>query len=66
MLAALQGFFAATIAVMGLYTLARSLAGLLHGERHVTFDNTRLLWNYTIVQGLIATAVVHLFPRLAG
>jgi len=66
MLAALQGFFAVTIAVMGLYTLARSLAGLLHGERRVTFDNTRLLWNYAIVQGLIATAVVHLFPRLAG
>ncbi len=66
MLAAVQVFFAVVIAVMGLYTLARSLAGLLHSGRRVTFDNTRLLWHYTVAQALVAAAVVHLFPRLAG
>jgi len=66
MLVAFQLFLAATIAIMGLYTLARSLAGLLHSQRRVTFDNTRLLWNYTIAQALVAAAVVHLFPRLVG
>ena len=63
---ALQGFFVATVVVMGLYTLARSICGLLNAERRVTFDNTMLLWHYTVVQGLLGLAVVHVSPRLLG
>ena len=62
----LQGFFAAVVSMMGLYTLARSRRGLLDGRRRVTFDNTMLLWYYTVAQGLIGLALVHSFPRLAG
>jgi cytochrome c oxidase subunit I+III len=63
-LISLQGFFVAVIAIMGVYTVARSLAGLLHAERRVTFENTMLFWYYTIAQGLIAIVLVHSFPRL--
>ncbi len=63
---ALQAFFVATVAIMGLYTLARSLAGRLDGVRRVTFDNTALMWRYTVAQGLVGLAIVHLFPQLVG
>ena len=45
------------------YTLARARSGLLHARRRVTFDNTRLLWHYTVAQGLAALAIVHVVPR---
>lgn len=63
---AVQGFFVAVMLVMGLYTLARSLCGRLNAERRATFDNTMLLWHYTVVQGLLALALVHGFPILGG
>jgi cytochrome c oxidase subunit I+III len=62
----LQGFFVAVMAVMALYTIARSAAGTLSNERRVTFDNTRLLWYYTIGQGVLGLLLVHLFPRALG
>ena len=62
----LQGFFVAALSIMGLYTLARSLCGLLHGARRATFDNTMLLWHYTTCQGLVALAITTFFPRLVG
>jgi len=65
MVATLQAFFAATVACMGLYTVARSMAGMLSHERRQTFDNTRLFWYYTVAQGLAGLALVHGFPRLA-
>jgi cytochrome c oxidase subunit I+III len=65
MVAALQGFFVATVACMGLYTVARSMAGLLTAERRQTFDNTRLFWYYTGVQGLAGLVLVHGFPALS-
>ena len=46
---------------MGLYTLARSLCGLLNGVRRATFDNTMLLWHYATVQGLLALAISTFF-----
>jgi cytochrome c oxidase subunit I+III len=64
--AAWQGFFAAVLVLMGLYTAARSLTGRLSAERRVTFDNTQLLWHYSVVQGLVSLTIVHLFPRLLG
>jgi cytochrome c oxidase subunit I+III len=62
----LQGFLVAVMAVMALYTIARSAAGTLSNERRVTFDNTRLLWYYTIGQGVLGLLLVHLFPRALG
>ncbi|MGZ8216652.1 cbb3-type cytochrome c oxidase subunit I [Methylomagnum sp.] len=62
----IQGFFIAVVATMALYTLVRSLAGRLDGVRRATFDNTRLFWHYTVVQGLLGLALVHLAPRLLG
>jgi cytochrome c oxidase subunit I+III len=64
MITALQAFFVATVTIMGLYTLARSLADKIGEQRRVTFDNTRLLAYYTAAQGVVALAVVHLSPRL--
>jgi cytochrome c oxidase subunit I+III len=66
MVAALQGTYAATALLMALYTLARSLAGKLDGVRRATFDNTMLFWHYTVAQGLVGLALVHLAPRLLG
>jgi cytochrome c oxidase subunit I+III len=61
-----QAFFAAVLILMGLYTLARSFAGLLHSTRRATFDNTMLMWYYGASQGLVALAVGHLMPKLIG
>jgi cytochrome c oxidase subunit I+III len=52
--------------IMGLYTLARSAVGMLSATRRVTFDNTMLLWHYTVGQGLLGLLLVHGFPRIAG
>jgi cytochrome c oxidase subunit I+III len=62
--AAFQGFFAVVLAIMALYTVARSLAGRLDGVRRATFDNTALFWHYTTAQGLVGLLIVHAFPRL--
>ena len=65
-LAAWQGFFAAVLGIMGLYTIARAVTGKLSAPRRATFDNTRLLWYFAVVQGLLSIALVHLFPRAIG
>ena len=62
----IQGFFIIVVVAMALYTVVRSLAGRLDRERRATFDNTRLFWHYTVVQGLLGLAMVHLAPRLLG
>jgi cytochrome c oxidase subunit I+III len=62
----IQAFFVATTTVMGLYTIARWLAGKLDPERRATFDNTMLFWHYTTAQGLVGLLVVHGFPRVIG
>jgi cytochrome c oxidase subunit I+III len=62
MVLVLQGMFVALVACMGLYTAARSVAGLLGPDRRATFDNTRLLWYYTAAQGVLAGALLHGFP----
>jgi cytochrome c oxidase subunit I+III len=63
-LVTLQGQLVLVVVIMGGYTLARSLSGLLDGARRVTFDNTMLLWHYTVAQGLVALALAHGFPRM--
>jgi cytochrome c oxidase subunit I+III len=59
-----QGLHVALLLVVACYTLARSFCGLLNPARRATFDNTRLIWHYTVGQGLVALATIHLFPRL--
>jgi cytochrome c oxidase subunit I+III len=61
-----QSLFVAIVAVMAGFTLAKSWAGLLDSVRRATFDNTMLLWRYTVVQGTIALAILYLFPRLTA
>jgi cytochrome c oxidase subunit I+III len=63
-LVSLQAFFVATVAIMGVYTIARWWAGLLNPIRRATFDNTMLFWHYATVQGLVGLALAHGFPRL--
>jgi cytochrome c oxidase subunit I+III len=62
----LQIFFVLTTLVMGLYTIARWVAGRLDSVRRTTFDNTMLFWIYTTGQGLVGLLVVYGFPRLGG
>jgi cytochrome c oxidase subunit I+III len=59
-----QGFHVAVALLMSLYTLARSLAGKLDGQRRLTMDNTLLFWGYTAGQGMVGLALMHGFPRL--
>jgi cytochrome c oxidase subunit I+III len=65
-LTSVQGFYVATLTIMALYTVARSLSGRLNSERRATFDNTMLMWYYTVGQGLVMFIVIHGFPRLIG
>jgi cytochrome c oxidase subunit I+III len=64
--ASLQAFLVVVIVLMAAFTLARSAAGLIDPARRVTFDNTMLLWHYTVAQGIVGLALVHGFPRLVG
>lgn len=64
MAAVLFGQLAAAVLIMGLFTIARHVAGRLDCERRVTFDNTALLFHYTVAQSLIGLLLVHGFPRM--
>ena len=59
-----QGVMVAAVVIMNVYTLARSFCGLLDSQRRATFDNTRLLWYYTVGQGLVGVVLVHAFPSV--
>ena len=59
-----QGPHVAVLLVMACSLLARSLCGLLDAVRRASFDSAKLLWYYTVGQGLVALATIHLFPRL--
>jgi cytochrome c oxidase subunit I+III len=59
-----QAFHVLVGLLMGGYTLARSLAGMLDGDRRLTMDNTWLFWLYTVGQGVVGLALLHFFPRL--
>jgi cytochrome c oxidase subunit I+III len=58
-----QGLHAVLLTFMGTYTIARSLAGRLDAVRRNTFDNTRIFWDFSVVQALIALVAIQL-PRL--
>jgi cytochrome c oxidase subunit I+III len=60
-----QGLHVFLLTLMAGYTLARSWAGLLDRERRNTFDNTRVMWHYSVAQALVALVVMHA-PRVLG
>jgi cytochrome c oxidase subunit I+III len=51
--------------VMGLYVLARFFAGHLAPGYDIDLRNVALFWYFTVLQGMLAMATIHLFP-LAG
>jgi cytochrome c oxidase subunit I+III len=48
--------------VMGLYVLARFLAGRLAPGYDIDLRNVALFWYFIVVMGVLAMATVHLFP----
>ena len=57
-----QGFFAAIVAVMGLYIVLRGLAGHMQADRPTTADIIALFIVYSAAQGAFATLLTRLFP----
>jgi cytochrome c oxidase subunit I+III len=62
----LQGLYVFTLIIMGWFVTARSACGLISGVRRQMYDNTMLVWHFTVAQGLSGVALLHLFPRLVG
>jgi len=66
----LAGVLAAQVAVvvmlMGLFTIARLVAGRTDRERRNCFDHTALLAYYAAAQTVLGLVLVHGFPRLVG
>jgi cytochrome c oxidase subunit I+III len=51
--------------VMGLYVLARFYAGHLAPGYDIDLRNTALFWYFTVFQGVLAMATIHLFPLVS-
>jgi cytochrome c oxidase subunit I+III len=62
----LQAFFVFVSSFMGLFTVARSMAGRLSTLRRSVFDSTMIFWHYTVAQSLLALGLVHGFARAVG
>jgi cytochrome c oxidase subunit I+III len=56
----------AVVVFMGLFIVARLVAGRTDRERRNSFDHTALLAWYAAAQTLLGLALVHGFPRLVG
>ncbi len=54
------------LVIMGLFAMARHLAGKLDAVRRVTYDSYALLYHYTVAQSLLGLGLIHGFPRLIG
>jgi cytochrome c oxidase subunit I+III len=63
LIASLNGFYMTIVIAMALFTLARRAARKLDRVRRVTFDNTRLFWQYTVAQSFVGLALVHVAGR---
>ncbi|MEN1957620.1 cytochrome c oxidase subunit I [Luteimonas changyuni] len=64
----LAGFHAVHVVIAALFAVfvaARLHRGLVTPDRPLESRVTAALWRYTVAQGLLAWAVLHLFPRLA-
>jgi cytochrome c oxidase subunit I+III len=64
LIVSLNGFYMTLVVAMALFTAARRMAGKLDRERRVTFENTQLLWQYTVAQSAVGLVVVHGVSRL--
>jgi cytochrome c oxidase subunit I+III len=62
----LAGQVIVAVVLMGLFTVARLLAGRTDRERRNSFDHTALLAYYAAAQTLLGLVLVHGFPRLVG
>jgi cytochrome c oxidase subunit I+III len=56
----------AAVVLMGLFIVARLVAGRTDRERRNSFDHTALLAYYAAAQTLLGLVLVHGFPRLVG
>ncbi|WP_164820288.1 cytochrome c oxidase subunit I [Sinorhizobium meliloti] len=54
------------LVIMGLFAMARHMAGKLDAVRRVTYDSYALLYHYTVAQSLLGLGLIHGFPRLIG
>ena len=50
--------------LMAAFVLARRLTGRLDTVRRLSFDTTRLLWSFALVQAVATVLLTHLFARL--
>ncbi|KGO97521.1 hypothetical protein N791_08630, partial [Lysobacter defluvii IMMIB APB-9 = DSM 18482] len=65
----LAGFHWVHVAVAALvsaFVWARSAAGLVDAEKRLEPRIAAALWRYVAAQGLVAWAVIHVFPRLSA
>jgi cytochrome c oxidase subunit I+III len=60
-----QGTHAVLLTVMSAFTAARSMTRQLDSRRRITFDTLRLMWCYSVAQGLIVLVLIHT-PRFTG
>ena len=54
------------VTLMAGFVAARLLVGRTDKVRRLSFDTTRLLWRYTMVQATVSVVVAHGFPRLVS
>jgi len=65
-LAGFQGTLVIVLCAIGLFTVARSVAGRLGPAHRASLHVMRLLWHYTVAQGLAGLALVHVLARQLG
>lgn len=66
MASVLQGQLVVALAIMVTFVGARALTGRLNVSRRNTFDNTAILFHYTVVQSLCGLVLIYGFPNLVG
>jgi cytochrome c oxidase subunit I+III len=61
-----QTLHAVAILATTAFVAARVCAGLLDAAHRVTYDNARLIFHYTVAQGVVAAGLLYVFPRVAS
>jgi cytochrome c oxidase subunit I+III len=61
-----QALHGAAVAMMVGYLMLRASAGLLGAHQRSTLENVRLFYHYAVGQGIVAAALLYMFPRLAA
>ena len=65
-LLAYQGLHVVVLLLAALYLCARAWNGHLTQRSRATLDNVALMWHYTTLQGIAASAAIHAVPWLMG